>query len=227
MAASPAAEAELSAKAARKLERKAKRKAERKAQRKASRMADKQAEESMPSAKRAKHSNDPAASAAEAYLAKHEITIHEANAPPPCLSLSSAPFPPALVKLLSSQPGFVAPSAVQAASWPIAVSGRDVLAIAKTGSGKTLGFLLPVLARCSSEAPKGAKRLPSGLIMAPTRELALQIHAEATKYGQVVGCTSVAVYGGAARHSQVAALGRGCDLIVGTPGRIKDLLDSS
>jgi len=96
-----------------------------------------------PEAKRAKLETDDGAAG---YLAKHEITIHEEGAPPPCLTLATAPFPAPLVKLLSSQ-GFSSPSPVQAATWPIAVSGRDVLAIAKTGSGKTLGFLLPVLKR--------------------------------------------------------------------------------
>ena len=160
---------------------------------------------------------------AAAYLALHEITIHDDEAPPPCLSLDEAPFPPALLKLLMSQP-FTAPSPVQAATWPIAVSGRDVLAIAKTGSGKTLGFLLPVLARCVAERP-AAKGTPLGIIMAPTRELALQIHADAAKYGAVVSCTAVAVYGGASKDAQVRALQRGCELIIGTPGRIKDVLD--
>ena len=105
----------------------------------------------MPRAKKAKHVEGKAdEGAVQAFLAKHEITIHEENAAPPCLSFGSAPFPQELVKLLQAQPGFRLPSAVQAATWPIAVSGRDVLAIAKTGSGKTLGFLLPVLTRCSS-----------------------------------------------------------------------------
>ncbi|KAJ1618596.1 P-loop containing nucleoside triphosphate hydrolase protein, partial [Pavlovales sp. CCMP2436] len=144
--------------------------------------------------------------------------------PPPCLALASAPFPPALVAILQRQ-GFTAPSAVQAVSWPIAVTGRDVLAIAKTGSGKTLGFLLPVLARCHREKP-AAKGAPLALIMAPTRELALQIAAEALKFGACVDCRAVAVYGGASKGAQLAALRRGCELIVGTPGRIGDMLDT-
>jgi len=161
--------------------------------------------------------------AAAAYLTLHELTIHDDDAPPPCLSLAEAPFPPALLKVLMSQ-SFAAPSPVQAATWPIAASGRDVLAIAKTGSGKTLGFLLPVLTRCVAEQSV-AQGSPLGIIMAPTRELALQIHAETTKYGPCVGCKSVAVYGGSSKHAQVNALQRGCELIIGTPGRIMDVLD--
>ena len=245
----PATTCEAAAEAERKAARKADRNAARKAERKAARQADSAADERRQrKAEKAAHRKEgrvafaftQAPSVAEemaappakrlkldataaAYLAAHELTIHDVTAPPPCLSLAEAPFPPALLKLLTAQP-FTTPSPVQAATWPIAVSGRDVLAIAKTGSGKTLGFLLPVLARCVAERP-AAKGSPLGIIMAPTRELALQIHAEATKYGACVGCTAVAVYGGTAKNAQVNAMRRGCELIVGTPGRIKDVLD--
>jgi ATP-dependent RNA helicase DDX5/DBP2 len=178
-----------------------------------------------PAAKKSKAAAaQPPVGAAEAYLLEHEITIHEEGAPPPCLSLAAAPFTPELVALLRAQPGFTAPSAVQASTWPIANLGRDVLAIAKTGSGKTLGFLMPVLNKCLRERA-AAKGAPLGLIMAPTRELALQIAAEAVKFGRKVGCRAVAVYGGAAKDKQVRALKQGCELIVGTPGRISDVLD--
>jgi len=135
------------------------------------------------------------AATAATYLLDNEITIHEANTPPPCLELSKAPFPKQLIHLLLRQ-GFTVPSPVQASTWPIAVTGRDVLAIAKTGSGKTLGFLLPVLTRCYQEKSLSQGN-PSALIMAPTRELALQIHAESMKFGKTLGLRSVAVYGGA------------------------------
>jgi hypothetical protein len=131
-----------------------------------------------------------------------------------------------------------------------------VLAIAKTGSGKTLGFLLPVLARCVRDrsaaaaatgsnvgggkggggkgssgngggwkGSSGSSSYPQCLIMAPTRELAVQIASEAQKFGAAVGCSAVCVYGGASRSGQVAQLSRGCDVIVGTPGRVMDVLD--
>ena len=165
--------------------------------------------------------------AAAAYFKKHEIVVHVDDAPPPCLSLADAPFSATLVEMLLAQPGFAAPSAVQAATWPIAAAGRDVLAIAKTGSGKTLGFLLPVLQRCHlNRVAKGQERRnPQCLIMAPTRELALQIAAEAIKFGARVDCKAVAVYGGASKDKQVRALQRGCDVIIGTPGRVMDVLD--
>ena len=238
-------------KAERKAARKAKRKAERKAGKKRAAAAAGHAAEAPQ--KRAKPVDDEA-EAARAYLALHEIVVSD-GCPPPCLRLDRAPFPDALRVQLGAQ-GFASPSPVQSSSWPIAATGRDVLAIAKTGSGKTLGFLLPVLARCVREKA-AARGAPLAIIMAPTRELALQIkvrtrclvsflgsprwrqaprhrvlfstvpftQAEADKFGKSVGCAAVAVYGGASRAGQVAALRRGCQLIIGTPGRIKDVLD--
>merc|ERR1740124_932883 len=121
------------------------RKAEKKAENLASTaVEDPRAADGVPTAKRSKtNAGGPSQIDVDAYLALHEITIHQAGAPAPCLSLPAAPFKAPLVQLLMAQPTFTAPSAVQAASWPVAAAGRD--ALAKTGSGKTLGFLLPVL----------------------------------------------------------------------------------
>ena len=161
--------------------------------------------------------------AAKAFLAQHEITIHDPSAPPPCMSFDSAPFPAQLIKILNAQP-FTTPSPVQAATWPLAVTGRDCLSIAKTGSGKTLGFMLPAIAR--SLASTGNRTVgPTVLIMAPTRELALQIKDEADKFGRPVGIQSVAVYGGAPKWKQTQELQRGADIVVATPGRMMDMLD--
>lgn len=231
-----AAEEKVARKAARKVARKAARKAERKIEKQKDKGRKRKATQQDPAVtKKEKSASDVIDNGHDdgdgdenndnkAYSALHEIVIHEKNAPPPCRSLRNAPFPSPLVKVLESQ-GFSEPSPVQAAVWPLAVSGRDVLAIAKTGSGKTLGFLLPVLAKCMAQK-KEANGGPIGVIMAPTRELALQIHAVAVKFGRCINCRSVAVYGGAARDKQVRALQQGCELIIGTPGRIKDVLDT-
>jgi len=180
-------------------------------------------------AKRSKRVDPPAElqeedPAAAAFLLANEITFHDADSPLPCMSFETAPFPKKLIKLLIAQPGFKAPSAVQAASWPLAVAGRDVLAIAKTGSGKTLGYLLPALTRCRLEKAD-ANGSPICLIMAPTRELAIQICSEAVKFGEPLGCRAVAVYGGASKKTQSNNLQRGCEVIAATPGRMKDMLD--
>ena len=228
-AAAVEAENKAERKAARKAERKATRKVEKKAARKAEKKRGNAEAADARVAKRPKLERAGSVSASSAstcaYLALHEISISDAAAPPPCLSFAVAPFPPPLVKMLTSQPAFTAPSAVQAATWPVAVLGRDILAIAKTGSGKTLGFLAPAIAKCAAKRAS-AKGAPLGLVMAPTRELALQIHAEAVRYGACVGVSAVAVYGGAPKEPQVHALRRGCELLIGTPGRIKDVLDA-
>ena len=112
------------------------------------------------------------------FMKQHEITMGS-TAPMPCMSLEAAPFPKPLVGLLMKQ-GFSTPSAVQAAAWPLAMTGRDILAVAKTGSGKTLGYLLPALSRCHEGWSKSAGK-PLCLVLAPTRELALQIKEQATK----------------------------------------------
>jgi len=166
---------------------------------------------------------------ASAFMTKHEIAIVTTGdaAPPPCTALSGAPFPPPLVKLLLTQ-GFRAPAAVQAASWPLAMMGRDVLAVAKTGAGKTLGYLLPALTRCHESLARSAGKPSAGkprcLVMAPTRELVLQIKGQAVKYGASLGCRAVAVYGGTPKWEQAAELEAGCELVVATPGRLLDFL---
>ena len=161
--------------------------------------------------------------AAKAFLAQHEITIHDPSAPPPCMSFDSAPFPAQLIKILNAQP-FTTPSPVQAATWPLAVTGRDCLSIAKTGSGKTLGFMLPAIAR--SLASTGNRTVgPTVLIMAPTRELAQQIEKEAKDLGRAFGCSTMCVYGGqkrAIQERQLMDMQGNLDLLVGTPGRLND-----
>ncbi|KAJ8536665.1 hypothetical protein K7X08_035066 [Anisodus acutangulus] len=126
------------------------------------------------------------------------------------------------------QAGFPAPSPIQAQSWPIALLGRDIVAVAKTGSGKTLGFLLPVfilLKRRRSTPQSG----PTILVLSPTRELVTQIQDEAEKFGRSskISCTMNQVnclYGGAPKGPQIRDLER-VD-IVATPGRLNDILES-
>jgi len=163
------------------------------------------------------------ADAQKEFMEANEIVIHDPSAPGPCIAFKAAPFPSALVKLLSEQ-GFPAPSAVQGAAWPVATTGRDILAVAKTGSGKTLGYLMPALTICH-EHKSTSGGYPICLVMSPTRELAMQIETEATKYGKPVNCRAVCVYGGAPKWQQTQKLQRGCEVVVATPGRMLDMLD--
>jgi len=114
--------------------------------------------------------------------------------------------------------GFTTPTPIQAEAIPPALEGRDVLACAATGSGKTAAFLLPILERIA-DRPRGATR---ALILAPTRELAMQILAEFEDLAKHTGLRGAAVYGGVGIGPQEKALRRGVDVVVATPGRLLD-----
>ncbi|KAH0850059.1 hypothetical protein HID58_095835 [Brassica napus] len=120
--------------------------------------------------------------------------------------------------------GFSAPTPIQAQSWPIAMQGRDIVAIAKTGSGKTLGYLIPAfmhLQRIRNDSRMG----PTILVLSPTRELATQIQDEAVKFGRSSRISCTCLYGGAPKGPQLRDLERGADIVVATPGRLNDILE--
>ena len=117
--------------------------------------------------------------------------------------------------------GYETPSAIQAATIPVLLQGRDVVGLAQTGTGKTAAFALPVL----SQMETGHKN-PQALVLAPTRELALQVCEAFEKYAaHIKGVSVLPVYGGQGYGQQLSALRRGVDIVVGTPGRIMDHLD--
>ncbi|MBA0712432.1 hypothetical protein Golax_011536 [Gossypium laxum] len=122
--------------------------------------------------------------------------------------------------------GFSAPTPIQAQSWPIALQGRDIVAIAKTGSGKTLGYLIPGfmhLKQCRKDPRMG----PTMLVLSPTRELATQILDEALKFGKSSRISCTCLYGGAPKGPQLREIERGVDIVVATPGRLNDILEMS
>ncbi|MFM6975101.1 MAG: DEAD/DEAH box helicase [Agromyces sp.] len=124
--------------------------------------------------------------------------------------------------------GADAPFPIQAATIPVVLSGRDVLGRGRTGSGKTIAFGAPTVERLM-ENKGGTKRAmgraPRALILAPTRELALQIDRTVQPLAQSVGLFTTQIYGGVPQGRQVGALQRGVDIVIGTPGRIEDLID--
>jgi superfamily II DNA/RNA helicase len=125
-----------------------------------------------------------------------------------------------LVAALAHQ-GITEPFAIQELTIADALAGRDVLGKAKTGSGKTLAFGLPMLGRIGQAEP----RHPRGLILVPTRELCTQVTAALRPLGEVRDLKVRAVYGGVSMDAQVSALQKGVDVVVGTPGRLIDLID--
>ncbi|HVC69001.1 MAG TPA: DEAD/DEAH box helicase [Acidimicrobiales bacterium] len=127
---------------------------------------------------------------------------------------------PELVAVLASQ-GIKAPFPVQAITIPDAIAGRDVCGKAKTGSGKTLAFGLPLLMRLGTPAP----RRPRGLVLVPTRELAIQVAEVLAPLAEATGRRAVVLYGGADIERQIKKLNKGVDVVIATPGRLIDLSD--
>ncbi|XP_018565076.1 probable ATP-dependent RNA helicase DDX43 [Anoplophora glabripennis] len=122
--------------------------------------------------------------------------------------------------------GFQTPTPIQAQAWPVLLSGEDLIGIAQTGTGKTLAFLLPALIHIDGQPGNRSERGgPAVLVMAPTRELALQIDKEVKKY-YYRGITSVCVYGGGNRREQVKTVTDGVDIVIATPGRLNDLYEA-
>ncbi|KZT61861.1 DEAD-domain-containing protein [Calocera cornea HHB12733] len=163
-----------------------------------------------------------------AYLAQNHITL--SHPLPPLLSLPLLPVAPPLLKALAQ---FDKPTPIQACAWPALLAGRDVVGIAETGSGKTLAFGVPALQRLVAGGEAGKKPRAAGgkgkgkvqvLVVAPTRELALQTHDTLLALAAPFGLSSVCLYGGVPKAAQLAALAHaGARIVVGTPGRVLDL----
>lgn len=118
--------------------------------------------------------------------------------------------------------GFVTPTPIQTQAIPEVMAGRDVLGLAQTGTGKTAAFVLPMLQRLT----KGKLRTVRALVIAPTRELAQQIHDTVVELGQKTRISSVTVFGGVGKKKQLDALDRGVEVVVACPGRLLDLMGS-
>ena len=117
------------------------------------------------------------------------------------------------------------PTPIQAKTVPAALAGRDVLGCAQTGTGKTAAFALPILNRLGQRNRKATPNHPFVLVLAPTRELAVQIEGSFATYGRHLRLRQALVYGGVSQGSQVRALNRGAHIVVATPGRLLDLMN--
>jgi ATP-dependent RNA helicase RhlE len=122
--------------------------------------------------------------------------------------------------------GFTKPTPIQAGAIPAGLAGRDVLGIAQTGTGKTAAFALPILQQMATNKLHNRRFSTRALILAPTRELAVQIEQEFKKFGAGMGLHTVLIVGGVGRMGQVNRMSRGADIVVGTPGRICDLMST-
>ena len=140
------------------------------------------------------------------------------------MSFSTLGLADALLRAVADQ-GYSIPTPIQAKAIPAVLTGSDLLAAAQTGTGKTAGFVLPMLHRLAAQprSRAGTARRPvRALILVPTRELAAQVETSVQTYGRHLPLTSAIVIGGASLHRQAAALRRGVDIVVATPGRLLD-----
>src|SRR5512144_2977622 len=140
------------------------------------------------------------------------------------MSFASLGLSEAIARAVSER-GYTEPTPIQAQAIPVVLQGGDLLAGAQTGTGKTAGFVLPMLQRLSTQpSPRAsAARKPlRALILAPTRELAAQVEASIKTYGRHLKVTSMALFGGVGLGPQTAQLRRGIDILVATPGRLLD-----
>lgn len=178
----------------------------------------------------------------EEFRKVKEMKVQGRGVPRPVTSFDELGFPEYIMSTLRAQ-GFSAPTPIQCQAWPMALSGRDVVAISQTGSGKTISFALPAMLHINAyvvTACSHGRRLtfscrqpllapgdgPIALILAPTRELAVQIQQECTKFGTNSKIRNTAIYGGAPKGPQIRDLQRGVEIVIATPGRLIDMLES-
>lgn len=186
--------------------------------------------------------NDPSKQSSGINFSNYDDIPVEAsgqNVPEPTNAFTNPPLDDHLLTNIKMA-GYITPTPVQKYSVPIVMNGRDLMACAQTGSGKTGGFLFPILSQAFQNGPSSApaqaaggqfsygrqrKAHPTSLILAPTRELVSQIFEESRKFAYRSWVRPCVVYGGADIGSQLRQIERGCDLLVATPGRLVDLIE--
>jgi ATP-dependent RNA helicase DDX5/DBP2 len=158
------------------------------------------------------------------YRNKRDMHVEGSDVPRPVQSFEEAGFPEYVLDQIN-RAGFSEPTAIQAQGWPMALKGRDLIGLAETGSGKTLSYLLPAVVHINAQPRLQHGDGPIALVLAPTRELAVQIQTECYKFGASTRIRSTCIYGGASRGPQCRDLRRGVEIVVATPGRLIDLLE--
>lgn len=158
------------------------------------------------------------------FRMKNQMKIIGNDVPHPISDFSDIDLPQQVYAHFSKR-GFQKPMAIQAQGWPMALAGRDMVGIAETGSGKTLSFGIPALIHASAQEPLRSGDGPIALVLAPTRELCVQIQEVISEYERFFKCRSHAIYGGASAFPQKTALRRGIEVLVATPGRLIDLME--
>ncbi|XXG79716.1 hypothetical protein AAC387_Pa09g0728 [Persea americana] len=162
---------------------------------------------------------------ADLYRRSREITVEGRDVPKPIRHFQETNFPEYCLQMIAKC-GFIEPTPIQSQGWPMALKGRDLVGIAETGSGKTLAYLLPALIHVNAQPRLAQGEGPIVLVLAPTRELAVQIQEEAAKFGTHSKVKSTCIYGGAPKGPQIRDLQRGVEIVIATPGRLIDMLEA-
>lgn len=163
--------------------------------------------------------------AVKTFREKHSMTVNGKDIPKPVETFDEANFPGYVLKEVKQQ-GFDNPTAIQSQGWPMALSGRDMIGVAQTGSGKTLSYCLPAIVHINAQPLLSPGDGPIVLVLAPTRELAVQIQQECSKFGKSSRIRNTCVYGGVPRGQQIRDLARGVEICIATPGRLIDMLEA-
>lgn len=154
------------------------------------------------------------------------IKIRGVDCPKPITKWAHCGLPASCLDVIKRL-NFDRPTPIQSQAIPAIMSGRDVIGIAKTGSGKTIAFLLPLFRHIKDQRPLENMEGPMALVMTPTRELAVQIHKECKPFLKVLGLRAVCAYGGSPIKDQIAEMKKGAEIVVCTPGRMIDLLTAN
>ncbi|KAK7168182.1 hypothetical protein R3I94_002283 [Phoxinus phoxinus] len=160
----------------------------------------------------------------EHYRRTKEITVKGRDVPKPIMKFHEASFPNYVMDVITKQ-NWTDPTPIQGQGWPVALSGKDLVGIAQTGSGKTLSYLLPAIVHINHQPFLEHGDGPICLVLAPTRELAQQVQQVAAEYGKASRLKSTCIYGGAPKGPQIRDLERGVEICIATPGRLIDFLE--
>jgi len=162
---------------------------------------------------------------AAAWRRKHRVQVSGGTAPKPVRTFLEAAFPEFLTADIEAT-NFRAPTPIQSQCWPVALSGCDLIGLAATGSGKTLCFALPAITHIVAQPRLQPGDGAIALMLAPTRELALQIKGECDAFGGPSGVTNTAIYGGVPKGPQQRDLQQGVEIVIATPGRLLDFMEA-
>lgn len=161
----------------------------------------------------------------EKFCDDNGIRVFGTGVPKPITSFEEAGLPSYILKEIQAC-GFAKPTPIQCQGWPMALSGKDMVGIAETGSGKTLAYVLPGIVHINAQPFLRPGDGPIVLILAPTRELAMQIQKEADNFGTSSRIKNTCIYGGVPKGQQMYKLRQGVEVLIATPGRLIDMLDA-